>query len=118
MHMWYVLSSETLVTCTTTDLLYTHTDLLYTHTHVSNPAVSIVVHSQFTCVMERLVQQDTDPATLQRARNLALRTAFREVDRDNNGALDCDELLTLLRRVTLTHVSDYTHSYYTFIVHA
>jgi Ca2+-binding EF-hand superfamily protein len=51
------------------------------------------------------VQQDTDPATLQRARNLALRTAFREVDRDNNGALDCDELLTLLRRVTLTHVS-------------
>jgi EF hand len=60
---------------------------------------------QFTCVMERLVQQDTDPATLQRARNLALRTAFREVDRDNNGALDCDELLTLLRRVTLTHVS-------------
>jgi EF hand len=59
--------------------------------------------------MERLVQQDTDPATLQRARNLALRTAFREVDRDNNGALDCDELLTLLRRVTLTHVSVVIH---------
>ena len=48
--------------------------------------------------MQQLIKQNTDPATLEKARLIALQAAFREVDTDESGTLDQGELLLRQRR--------------------